>query len=380
MISEPTYLAAKMVSTMIRDHFEKQYKRSGHGNDQAVLIPNQYVIEGVIDTAFWASLRHEEGYVPKISVAYLPPQEGENNLVLQQVQRLTPHNLVKLSPAALEAGIHLGIWHDEDNLFIWGTTHNVPVSCFVLEVIEAGLLVIKQRHNTIGGKFINVAVLKGNQIKLVDEKQWGIDKCPDILSALLGLPMPAFKGKEINLLVELAVAMRRHERGALMLIVPDNTLNWINSIVQPISYRLDPPYALIPPSWKTSQEEAEYHSGYEAQLQRAIHAIGGFSAIDGATVLTRNYRLLAFGAKVARSDGSLPVAQIVLSEPIKDGKPELLDITKLGGTRHLAAAQFVHDQRDAMAMVASQDGLFTVFVWSETLNTVHAHRIDALLM
>ena len=52
----------------------------------------------------------------------------------------------------------------------------------------------------------------------------------------------------------------------------------------------------------------------------------------------------------------------------------------LGGTRHLSAAQFVHDQRDAVALVASQDGRFTVFAWSPCENLVHAHRVEVLLV
>jgi len=54
--------------------------------------------------------------------------------------------------------------------------------------------------------------------------------------------------------------------------------------------------------------------------------------------------------------------------------------TQLGGTRHLSAVQFVHDQRNAMALVASQDGRFTVFSWSQSENMVHAHRVEALLL
>ena len=53
---------------------------------------------------------------------------------------------------------------------------------------------------------------------------------------------------------------------------------------------------------------------------------------------------------------------------------------ELGGTRHLSAAQFIHDQRDAVALVASQDGRFTVFEWSPCEAIVHAHRLDALLL
>ena len=53
---------------------------------------------------------------------------------------------------------------------------------------------------------------------------------------------------------------------------------------------------------------------------------------------------------------------------------------QLGGTRHLSAAQFVHDQRDAVALVASQDGRFTVFAWSPCEDMVHAHRVETLLV
>jgi hypothetical protein len=33
-----------------------------------------------------------------------------------------------------------------------------------------------------------------------------------------------------------------------------------------------------------------------------------------------------------------------------------------------------------VALIASQDGRFTVFAWSECENRVHAHRIEALLL
>jgi hypothetical protein len=46
----------------------------------------------------------------------------------------------------------------------------------------------------------------------------------------------------------------------------------------------------------------------------------------------------------------------------------------------MSAAQFINDQRDALALVASQDGRFTVFAWSPCEQMVHAHRVDVLLM
>jgi hypothetical protein len=89
---------------------------------------------------------------------------------------------------------------------------------------------------------------------------------------------------------------------------------------------------------------------------------------------------LAFGAKILNRDGVHRVDQILLTEPIEGISDTTVDPAALGGTRHLSAAQFAHDQRDAIALVASQDGQFTVFAWSSLKKMVHAHRLEALLL
>ena len=73
------------------------------------------------------------------------------------------------------------------------------------------------------------------------------------------------------------------------------------------------------------------------------------------------------------------VEQIVVTEPVTGSMAEIMHPTQLGGTRHLSAAQFAQDQPDSMALVASQDGRFTIFAWSPCEQMVHAHRIEALL-
>ena len=69
-----------------------------------------------------------------------------------------------------------------------------------------------------------------------------------------------------------------------------------------------------------------------------------------------------------------------MREPIRGHTPVKMPASELGGTRHLSAAQFVHEQRDAVALVASQDGRFTVFGWSRKAAIVHAYRVEALLL
>jgi len=111
-----------------------------------------------------------------------------------------------------------------------------------------------------------------------------------------------------------------------------------------------------------------------------VDTIGGMTAVDGATVINDQYDVLAFGAKIRRKEGCPPVDKWVITEPVVGNLPIVVQPTEHGGTRHLSAAQFVYDQRDALALVASQDGKFTVFAWSPCEEMVHAHRVESLLM
>ena len=48
----------------------------------------------------------------------------------------------------------------------------------MLEVAAPGLLVIKHHRGEESGKFVNVAVLEGDQIKVVDERASSLPDCP----------------------------------------------------------------------------------------------------------------------------------------------------------------------------------------------------------
>jgi hypothetical protein len=77
---------------------------------------------------------------------------------------------------------------------------------------------------------------------------------------------------------------------------------------------------------------------------------------------------------------SSPIEQVAVSEPVVGATTSILNAAEIGGTRHLSAAQFVHDQRDALALVASQDGRFTTFKWSAPEAIVRAYSVETLLL
>jgi hypothetical protein len=65
-----------------------------------------------------------------------------------------------------------------------------PAFVMVLEVAAPGLLVIKH-HRGDGGKFVNVAVLEGDQIKIIDEHASQLPDCPAMLTRCSGLTRQA---------------------------------------------------------------------------------------------------------------------------------------------------------------------------------------------
>jgi hypothetical protein len=311
-------------------------------------------------------------------LAFLPPEQAEQPLMFERGLSLEPHILTKLAPAVERPGIHLGVWYEEHELYVWGATRVIPSFCFVLEDVEPGLLVIKHRRIDGFGKFANVAVLKGDQVKVVDEEGTSLPDCPELLASLLSFTSPSSwnRGNDsVNVLVQLAASMRAHRHGGSLLVVPAGSQAWRGSIAHPIQYSVTPPFSAL-----TELIQQQVDETNENLWEEAVDTIAGLTAVDGATVVNDQYELLAFGVKISRTQGSPPVEQMVITEPIVGDQAAIVPPVQHGGTRHLSAAQFVHDQRDTLALVASQDGRFTIFAWSPCEEMVHAHRVDVLLL
>lgn len=367
---------ARALADAVAPHFERHLeaaRRDGVGG--LAVAPDANSIATMVDAAFWASLRREEGYVPTISLAYLSPGHTDRAIRLDRPLALEPGALTKIAPAVERPGVHLAVWPANGNLSVWGTTRELPSFCFVLEVITPGLLVVKHSRAGSSGKFVNVAVLEGDRIKVLNEGAAGLPDCPRVVTSLLGFEVPA-QSEFTSILVQIAVSMRDHGRGGLLLVVPHNS-DWRESILQPVPYAVAPPFSELA---QLAAYRRDHDQGWQDALRRSVAMVAGLTAVDGATVVSSDYELLAFGAKIGRRQDSPRIEQLIVTEPIVGSVPEVVNAGQLGGTRHISAAQFVHDQRDSVALVASQDGRFTVFAWSTCENMVHAHRVEALLL
>ena len=165
--SRQPYPAAHLVAPRILAHFESHVQTArAKGSLAEAVLPDVATIEAVVDAAFWASLRREENYIPRISLAFLPPDLEPEALRFEHPLPLSATALTRVSPAVERAGIHLGVWPIGPELQVWGATRSVPAFAFVLEVAAPGLLVVKHHRGNDSGKFLNVAVLEGDQVKV----------------------------------------------------------------------------------------------------------------------------------------------------------------------------------------------------------------------
>src|SRR5919199_977203 len=103
----PSYPAARSVAPIVEAHFARHLVDRSHMPGAAPpTTPTAAEVEAVIEAAFWASLRREEGYVPKISIALLRPDEAQQPMRFERPLPVDTSTLVRIAPAVERPGIH----------------------------------------------------------------------------------------------------------------------------------------------------------------------------------------------------------------------------------------------------------------------------------
>src|SRR4051794_212606 len=99
------YAAARTIAPKLHAYFARHREEAllrGHG--PLAPLPEAATIEALIDVAFWASLRREEGYAPRISLAYLSQGEVEHPMLFERPLGLDPGILTPVAPAVERPG------------------------------------------------------------------------------------------------------------------------------------------------------------------------------------------------------------------------------------------------------------------------------------
>src|SRR4051812_18822458 len=88
--TERSYPHARAVAMRVHAHIAQQGRLArDRGETDLAPVADIASIEAIIDTAFWTSLRREEGYAPTISLAFLPPERAAWPLTVEPHLALT---------------------------------------------------------------------------------------------------------------------------------------------------------------------------------------------------------------------------------------------------------------------------------------------------
>src|SRR5438309_612360 len=117
-MTHPAYPAARKAAGRVYPHLARFHHADSQTPDATApaILPQPEIIEAIIDAAFWASLRREELFTPRISLAFVGPEQLDQAYILQHAVPLAPQPLTRLGPAVERPGIHLAVWPGGDAL------------------------------------------------------------------------------------------------------------------------------------------------------------------------------------------------------------------------------------------------------------------------
>lgn len=362
------------------------------------IVPPPEQLEEIILTMFWASMKFEEGRPLRFRVTYTEPCPIEHLALIFGFppRQWNVEEIRRLAPAVPPPDGHLGVWpYKYFGLVIWGllTTGSTGIT---FEILDPGRMVISfplsSRVAEISGErsgFIksdwNKAVLGLMDVRDVRDEHHIVN---DILGLLYGKVTQAILSQ-----------IRTLRHGGTIIFVADDD-QWKRSLEKPITYDCMRRFNGIRhvedglrrelqdvanAKLGTDDRDAILSKGvkllsspqYNAFIADATRNVAYLTAVDGATILSRNFDVLTFGAKIniaQKRRKSEMVTSVLPLESDVDSDSSL--IYEFRGKRHLSAARFILNNPTAVAFVVSQDGGITAL----TVNSGYENTVEKKLL
>lgn len=362
--------------------------RTPRGHPSLVGATDEILAE-LFTVVFFAGLATEEGERYAIRVAFVGPStqdvilpEGEapdagpmliyrwSTIGFGARRPFTVAEVVKLAVVSRSGRVYTKVGLVNGRLQVLGLTRegtNVDDKDPYLKLIvsEPGNLSIRSGTDHLidyeGGDILSPSVIGVLS-------QGPVRRCLDAAAIAAGMP-PAGVDLYIEAVRGMVREMREHGKGGILVIRNDSTLQ----LPEHASYetRCDPSLTsllknLTPsPSPRSPDLQGPNSSGswpilglrrmlrtaFATEVERCIADYGACTAMDGATLLDRDLRMLAFGVvlSVAREIG---VAEAI---DVEGKRLRPFDLSNRGA-RHKAAATYAQQFPGSVVFVASQDG------------------------
>jgi hypothetical protein len=350
----------------------------------------------LIENAYWASLKSNEGRVTRVSVVVAAPGSLGDATTFTTSVPYDESNIAKLAPAVSPNGC-LVVSGQNNELSIWGLGRgrSRPWSDSVtVEISDPGIVRVGL------GPFKTFAVFNGRSVSMIEAPEINLSVH---LERILRKVFPQGDfietqtiAREGAALVNLARAIVEDGHGGTVLIVPGTEGEWLKAISS-FPFRFATPDTTIRDliraelknqvAWGEALQRvmsadipadlknlvAGTLGQHPLDIRGVVRAVASLAAVDGAIVATRDLRILGFGAKIAVASGPPPRVCLFRPEPGPQAVAPCA-LEDLGGTRHQSAARFVAANKDAVALVISQDHHMSVANWDAQIDSVAVVR------
>jgi hypothetical protein len=341
-------------------------------------------IKELIVTAFWASLSYNEGRPTRFSVAVADQGSITDAIAFAQMVPYDAARIEILAPASPPGGCLL-VDASPEKLRIWGfgRQRGFAMDGISLEIPEPGTVRVGL------GVFKTFAVFHRESMSVMEETGTGLQ---NNLCAFLQKRLPAQDfvemqavPRECRALAELGRMILNDSHGGTVLIVPGETGAW-SDYLSPFTHRFARPDSALRDAIRQNLTKQFSGAKMLEELQKAqitddarsffvdalrpddrtlsteIRRVASLARVDGALVITKDLSVLGFGAKIAVDASVARKVFIFGSEPVAQ-RVALHEIETIGGTRHQSAARFIAQNREAVALVISQDRHMKIMHW-----------------
>jgi len=369
--------------------------KGDHTSAASLLSPEQ--IAALVETAFLASLRFNEGRLTRVCVAVATAEELPGAFAFAKTVAYDESQIEKLAPAVPRDGC-LVVSLENESLRTWGFARNQPgpwTNAIIIQILDPGIIQVGV------GPSQRFAILNGRSNPCIGATR---DTLAGFLFGIFRKTRPTGDSlaatalwRECSALVNLVRMIAADGHGGTLLIVPSDAGKWSQSL-RPFEYRFAGPDATLPAAMQKELddhmeqatalmelEKGNFSDELKVRLTAAaswrpraisegVPAIASLARVDGAVVLTRDLKVIGFGAKIDVS-GSAPEAprfHMFGLEPDRNLVP--VPPEDLGGTRHQSAARFVDANRDSVAIVISQDRRVSLMYCNDPSNPVNVVR------
>jgi hypothetical protein len=399
-------------------------------------LPDLTALEHLLSVAYQASLLREEDRPVRFRLfvgkaerlrAELGPPEGLHRLRFDNPRKFDEHELRRLSPAAKYHRALIGVQPKGEGGFeIWGIVQSgprwlqsarggralpspVPPDAIVVRVHGPGHLAVAVGEVTLVE--LRAGQLSGETTNVFDANWLAKYFSPSrtlLLSeherAMTGLDSAELDPEAIRVIAQQMVkrlisTIQEARHGGTIVFVPHARSSELlaSSIQLKYAFADDEPRRryrtlILAVMRELAQAGAEleprptrvgwglYQRTQRPAIVRLDEAImevsqllAALADVDGAVVVNERFEVLGFGGEIVG-----PAPNLTLIRRARDANAEEFDLVPIDsvGTRHRAAYRLCARERDALAVVISQDGTVQFVAWHEDGLTYWEHRAD----